>query len=1850
MPLPPEDRATSFNRPALVRYDSLRDSKDLGPITDIKAVISGYIGAEAGSQSLFFSFDLRVPATIQITTETGNRWTSRFVSVALRSEKQSIALDELGNAFGTDIANTIGTDESIAKFPPGKYTVIVSCSQWQSTPFALLLRVNPTTRLYTSLRGRGGLGTITRLRIATARLEGSLDGRGSLGSPGAGLFSGRRDKPLGIAPLTGRGKIDITLSIRETLGSIGGCFLTGRGRLRSVLTSNGLGPRLWASKLNTLVQTGSNNYNTVSYTCLAPDDYSYQVFYLCLATFPVSQRRLAFVYRSPTGEVLWSRVTDIFVDSDDANFGDFLGWGLIPLPDGDVIAYRRTTSATGNFPQDAGIYVMRINKTGSIDWKKVYVLRISVSDPFNDVVDISSVQEAKLINDRVHFTYTHGLNPGYLRIDPADGEIKKARYLANGTLTNGGQFGSSMRVCLPIKAYGDTLYLVGAKQTFTPGYTWIAVVDDGMDNVYHFYKYGNGANTVYNGNAVIHDDGVVSIVNTAGALLQLNPDLTIRRITAGFSVSDSTPGLEVDAAGTLYWVGSSNALLALDKEGNITYQRTSISLPARIDQFNLKAPASNWMDPDSDWAVMSTSVPASNALGCVVAGFEIKMPSNTVTGDNFSVTIGGLPEIGNALTIGNNNQLQREDEIGGTVVSPVSFFTPGVASAVDPVWDPTLINGASYMSWSLFSSTIKRGLSTAYPSFRAKEPPIKEPDPYKQYVTFLLPGSGPIATTFFTDYSNYGNLPASIQGQVQFSTEQAKFPDISGYFPTTSIKFDGSGDAIAYANAQAFRLGFDDFTVEAWVYPLGLNQILFDNSPLGDPAAHNNSFMLYINWQGFLYIYSNGATRLGWTVTPQVVPLNTWNHIAICREEEIWRIYLNGQVQGSGWRQPVNLSAGGFIIGAPCTTTLVSAGQGAGALAPVGNFNGYMQDIRITNGVSRYHRNFQPRNAPIQYSSFGPPFSLPAGTEPAESGPPSIDYNFDATLLFARMNGSGINFVDSGPYDITLIPAGNAQQLSGGKWGGNQGYFDGIGDYLDLASNTTTSLGSGDFTIELWAQRLGNGSSETYIQSLLDSRTALIDPQVQLRITNAAQGWRLCLYLNGAIRIYGEPMVAATRYHIALVRSAGVITLYMNGSPVGGSSLVDSTNFTATNWSIARSRISEGADSGYFHGHMNDVRILRRALYLTSFTPPAAPLLGPPVATARYWRMVNLRTSSTDGSGQFALSELGLYQGRLRLPNTLASSSPAPSSGLLTSTQDQSVTVNCNWNRSTMEQVTAWIQLDAGEQVTADSIRMAVVSAGSFGIKGFDLLYSDDAITWTKLGVARNYPLPEATLAPRIPLLPLPTSQEDADFDRVVLYLRGNDPGASVLDSGPRQIAVTSSNLTKTTQQSVQGGQSLWFNAGSNAYLTLGEPGGRSTFFTFGTGTKGDFTVEMSVFPLTVPPTQGCLFCTNAIGDNANYTNGFMFVLTSQMRLNVYINGQFQGATATSIPVGQWSHVRLTRNILGIWRYAINDSIDAVSFVNNVTLSNRAFTMGRDGANAGDLKWFNGYMDDIRVTQGLARGDVLVARDLGWFGTARGDLGASSGPTLSAAPPEVAVVLTSMLTGEGDMPSTLQSQAVFSPASLSPLVWWDFSDGATVTTNDGLITQITDKSGNARTLTQATPSNRPTYQAAAMNGLAAARWPGSNNTIQMVTAAFTLTATEIYVVGDFGASQGTNYEGLVSPASGSDGWMVLNPGAAGAWFTGWSAVPTYLNGDDVTDRKSTLFPDLASPFCLRAARPANSFSSTVGIRLGADRDNFGFGRGWKGDICEVLIFQSALSTGDRANLVAYLQDKWGTPT
>jgi len=133
--------APSFLRSYYVKHNSISKSKDLGAVESLVADISGSIGSQAGSNTLYFKFELLSPADVRVQARSTGEYTDRYLSVGLLDgELKPVQVDPEGFGFINDIHNT-DADESILKLPIGTYYATVSSLQWQSIPFAVRISV-----------------------------------------------------------------------------------------------------------------------------------------------------------------------------------------------------------------------------------------------------------------------------------------------------------------------------------------------------------------------------------------------------------------------------------------------------------------------------------------------------------------------------------------------------------------------------------------------------------------------------------------------------------------------------------------------------------------------------------------------------------------------------------------------------------------------------------------------------------------------------------------------------------------------------------------------------------------------------------------------------------------------------------------------------------------------------------------------------------------------------------------------------------------------------------------------------------------------------------------------------------------------------------------------------------------------------------------------------------------------------------------------------------------------------------------------------------------------------------------------------------------------------------------------------------------------------------------------------------------------------------------------------------------------------------------------------------------------------------------------------------------------------
>jgi YD repeat-containing protein len=211
--------------------------------------------------------------------------------------------------------------------------------------------------------------------------------------------------------------------------------------------------------------------------------------------------------------------------------------------------------------------------------------------------------------------------------------------------------------------------------------------------------------------------------------------------------------------------------------------------------------------------------------------------------------------------------------------------------------------------------------------------------------------------------------------------------------------------------------------------------------------------------------------------------------------------------------------------------------------------------------------------------------------------------------------------------------------------------------------------------------------------------------------------------------------------------------------------------------------------------------------------------------------------------------------------------------------------------------------------------------------------------------------------------------QSDPYFDSVSLLLHGDGADGTTLftDSSAVPKAVTSMGDTKiSTAQSKFGGSSLYFD-GVHDYVAL--PAAPSL-----TMKSSDFTIEMWV---------------NKLGNNANYSrlwnpDGDYYadlIIAIDPNGNLVSYGSSTGtswnlwAFATGIPVpnGTWKHVALVRNGGTVTLY-----LDGVGTVMTTSLGTTALhdggyshVIGGQGPNPD--RALNGYVDDVRITKGVAR-------------------------------------------------------------------------------------------------------------------------------------------------------------------------------------------------------------------------------------------------------------------------------------
>ena len=169
---------------------------------------------------------------------------------------------------------------------------------------------------------------------------------------------------------------------------------------------------------------------------------------------------------------------------------------------------------------------------------------------------------------------------------------------------------------------------------------------------------------------------------------------------------------------------------------------------------------------------------------------------------------------------------------------------------------------------------------------------------------------------------------------------------ITAQFGTSSIYFDGTDDSLALpADHADWDFGSGNFTIDAWVYVIETGGMLISKYREGVDAT----FYIIINptnWS--TYFYTSGTDGY---ITANITPdLNAWTHVAIVRDGDILKLYINGVEEASG------SMTGALTHG---TTSALTIGSNDNT-TPSQFHHGYLDEIRISKGIARWTANFTP--------------------------------------------------------------------------------------------------------------------------------------------------------------------------------------------------------------------------------------------------------------------------------------------------------------------------------------------------------------------------------------------------------------------------------------------------------------------------------------------------------------------------------------------------------------------------------------------------------------------------------------------------------------------------------------------------------------------------------------------------------------------------------------------------------------------------------------------------------------------------------------------------------------------------
>lgn len=223
----------------------------------------------------------------------------------------------------------------------------------------------------------------------------------------------------------------------------------------------------------------------------------------------------------------------------------------------------------------------------------------------------------------------------------------------------------------------------------------------------------------------------------------------------------------------------------------------------------------------------------------------------------------------------------------------------------------------------------------------------EEPVGIKTTLVLALPFD---ENTSFTDIASAMRVDRTVANKTVTTFNGVGISSVTGVqLGRSSAYFDGVSDYVDIGSSTDFSFGTGDFTVECWIYTTNTTsdtfyrRIYMTDGPTGN-AGGNFQIALEPS-TGKVNLWDSVLNLLG---TSNVCN-GVWHHVVGCRSGTTLRLFVDGVLESS-------------------TTYSTSVSPNSGSPRPrigsysgtTGDFDGYLQDLRIYKGYAKYTEDFTP--------------------------------------------------------------------------------------------------------------------------------------------------------------------------------------------------------------------------------------------------------------------------------------------------------------------------------------------------------------------------------------------------------------------------------------------------------------------------------------------------------------------------------------------------------------------------------------------------------------------------------------------------------------------------------------------------------------------------------------------------------------------------------------------------------------------------------------------------------------------------------------------------------------------------